>query len=289
MENKERPDGRGGDQIRPISISYDLFGYADASVLFELGQTKILASVTLQQGVPPFLKGQKVGWLSAEYAMLPAATHQRTMRESLQGKQNARNVEISRLIGRCLRTTIDLSRLGERTIVIDCDVLQADGGTRVASITAASLALERAIQLWAEQQIIDATIFKTRIAAISVGLVNGSACSDLCYLEDSNADADFNFVVTQQGDLIEVQGTSEKTPIAWDKFEELRTLAIKGINSIFEQCSKWLSMQKQAPQPKQKNKVFSKVFEQQGHQQKKSVFEQKPGLFSLANRLNKSA
>lgn len=284
MENRQRPDGRAGNEIRPITISHDVFGYANASILFELGQTKVLASVTLQQGVPPFLKGQKVGWLSAEYSMLPSATHQRTMRESLQGKQNARNVEISRLIGRCLRSTVDLSRLGERTIIIDCDVLQADGGTRVASITAASIALEKAVQRWLDDKIINTNIFKTRIAAISVGLVNGVACSDLCYLEDSNADADFNFVVTALGDLIEVQGTSEKAPIAWSKFEELRSLAIKSINLIFEQCSKQPSLP--APQQSmQRDKIQRPA---SNHHNKQTGFEQKPGLFSLANRLNKS-
>lgn len=285
MENRQRPDNRAADEIRPITISYNTFGYAHASVLFELGQTKVLASVTLQQGVPPFLKGQKVGWLSAEYAMLPAATHQRTSRESLQGKQNSRSVEISRLIGRCLRTTIDLSRLGERTIIIDCDVLQADGGTRVASITAASLALEKAVQLWLNQKLIDTNILRTRIAAISVGLVNGLPCSDLCYLEDSNAEADFNFVMTAQGDLIEIQGTSEKSPISWNNFEVLKALAMKGITTIFDQCAQ--QSIKNDEQMIQHGKQPQISAGRPNH--KHLTYEQKPGIFSLANRLNKAA
>ncbi len=281
METKQRPDGRAGHEIRHITISYDTLGYADASVLFELGQTKVLVSVTLQQGVPHFLKGQRVGWLSAEYAMLPAATHQRTMRESLQGKQNSRNVEISRLIGRCLRATVDLTILGERTIIIDCDVLQADGGTRVASITAASLALEIAIQRWIARGIIIRSIMKTRIAAISVGLVSGIACADLSYLEDSSAQADFNFVISAQGELVEVQGTSEKAPIPWSVFESLRLLAIKGIDNLFAQC--------QAPvhgQPALENHNRRNT-EQSSGQQRRNNQGQRPGLFSLANRLTK--
>lgn len=279
METKYRLGYRSENDIRSIKVQHNVFGYADASVLFEQGQTKVLVSVTLQQGVPPFLKGQKVGWLAAEYAMLPAATHQRTMRESLQGKQNARNVEISRLIGRCLRSTVDLSLLGEKTIVVDCDVLQADGGTRVASITAASIALEKAIQIWLDRRIIETNIFKTRIAAVSVGIVNGKACTDLCYVEDSSAEVDFNFVVTAGGDLVEVQGTSEKNPISWNKFDELKELALSGIKEIFNQTSHNQSAGHiaQSNNPRTSNQ----------HSQRHQAFEQKPGIFSLANRLNK--
>lgn len=286
METKQRPDGRAGHEIRHITISYDTLGYADSSVFFELGQTKVLASVTLQQGVPHFLKGQRVGWLSAEYAMLPAATHQRTMRESLQGKQNSRNVEISRLIGRCLRTTVDLSILGERTIIIDCDVLQADGGTRVASITAASLALEIAIQRWMARGIILKNIMKTRIAAISVGLVKGIACADLSYIEDSCAEADFNFVVSAEGELVEVQGTSEKAPIPWSVFESLKALAIKGIDDLFLQCNAPTHGQPALEDHNKKNHTQSQK-NQAHHAERRNNNEQKAGLFSLANRLNK--
>lgn len=265
---QKRFDGRMSDQIRPIAISYDVYGYADASVLFELGNTKVLASVTLQQGVPPFLKGQKVGWLSAEYAMLPSATHQRTSRESTQAQRNARSVEISRLIGRCLRTTVDLDSIGEKTIVIDCDVLQADGGTRVAAITAASLALKLAGQRWVSRRIFEKNIVKDQIAAISTGVIQGAACTDLSYEEDSRADADFNFVLTQAGDLIEIQGTSEKKPIPWALFDELKVLAVNSVKEIFQQ----------AVASSQSN---------ESAQQESPRAQQKPSAFSLGNRLNK--
>ncbi len=235
--NQKRLDGRLFDQIRPVTISYDVYGYADASVLLELGNTKVLACVTLQQGVPPFLKGQKVGWLSAEYAMLPSATHQRTIRESSQNQRNARSVEISRLIGRCLRPTVDLDSIGERTIVIDCEVLQADGGTRVASITAASLALKLAAKRWIASRVFEKDIVKEQIAAISTGIINDKAYTDLSYYEDSRADADFNFVLTQACELIEVQGTSEKKPVNWTLFDDLKGLAINSIKEIFQQIN----------------------------------------------------
>ncbi len=201
-----------------------------------MGQTKVLASITLQPKVPPFLRGKKVGWLTAEYAMLPCATKQRTNRESSQSNRNARSVEISRLIGRCLRTTVDLEKLGEKTIIVDCDVLQADGGTRVACITAASIALKRAIDYWHRLDIIPENIFKEQIAALSGGLVNNNVYIDLTYEEDSTAQSDFNFVVARSGNLIEVQGTAEKTPVSWDAFEILRKKVVVGIDDIFKSC-----------------------------------------------------
>jgi ribonuclease PH len=233
MQGVTRQDGRLFDQLRPLNIQYDAYGYADASVLLEQGGTIVLASITLQQGVPPFLKGQRVGWLNAEYAMLPAATHQRTSRESTQHARNARSVEISRLIGRCLRPTVELDAIGEKTIVVDCDVLQADGGTRVASITAASLALKLAAQRWVEHRVFEKNIFKEQIAAISTGVIQGAVCLDLAYQEDSQADADFNFVMTRSGLLVEVQGTCEKSPLAWASFDQLKALATQGIQDIF--------------------------------------------------------
>ena len=236
-----RHDGRLSHEVRPIKLTFDFLGYADASIFFEIGNTKIQTSVTLQPGVPHFLKGQRVGWLSAEYAMLPSATHQRTNRESNQAQRNARSVEISRLIGRCLRPSIDLSALGERTIVIDCDVLQADGGTRVAAITAASLALELAAQRWFDRKIVARNIFHTKIAALSAGIVKGKPYVDLSYQEDSIAEADFNFVVSKDGNLIEIQGTAEKNPINWKDFDTLRSMTLEGITQIFEQCEKLVS------------------------------------------------
>lgn len=281
-----RPDGRNSNAIRSVKIHYDTFGYADTSVLLEIGQTKVLASVTLQHGVPVFLKGQRTGWLSAEYAMLPSATHQRSNRESSQVKQNSRSIEISRLIGRCLRPTIDLSKLGERTIIIDCDVLQADGGTRVASITAASIALERAAFLWKEQGIVSADFFKTKIAAISVGIVNKNPIVDLSYVEDSNADADFNFVMTQEYELIEVQGTAEKTSVSWNTFEVLKNLAIDGIKNLFVACNK-SSQSDISINNHQNNLRKQEPINSMNH--RNSNTHTKPGLFSLGNRLSKES
>lgn len=278
-----RHDGRLSHEVRPIKLTFDFLGYADASIFFEIGNTRIQTSVTLQPGVPHFLKGQRVGWLSAEYAMLPSATHQRTNRESNQAQRNARSVEISRLIGRCLRPSIDLSALGERTIVIDCDVLQADGGTRVAAITAASMALELAVQRWLARKMIPRNIFHTRIAALSAGIVHGKPYVDLSYQEDSVAEADFNFVVSKDGNLIEIQGTAEKAPINWKDFDALRSMALQGISQIFEQCEKLaptILSQTTLNQPEQKHKNHS-------HEKVRTAETQEPkkAFFSLANRM----
>ena len=246
--------------IRPINLQYDALGYADASVLFEMGQTKILTSVTLQENVPPFLRGQKKGWLTAEYCMLPCATYKRTKRESTQHNRNSRSVEISRLVGRCLRSVVNLSLLGEKTIMIDCDVLQADGGTRVASITAASLALDLAIKRWLKSEIIPENILKETIAGISVGIVNGNFLLDLSYIQDSQADADFNFILTQSGKLIEVQGTAEKKPLSWKDFEILKTIAIDGAKQIFKICDKFSkNLDLNIPKEKRGNKKTHKT------------------------------
>jgi ribonuclease PH len=236
MQNTiKRISGRAAHQLRPLKISYDTFGYADASVFLELGNTKVLCSITLQQGVPPFLKGKKVGWLTAEYAMLPSATTVRTQRESTSHQKNGRSVEISRLIGRCLRSTVNLEALGERTIVVDCDVLQADGSTRTVCITGASLALKRAVEYWLSARIISHNIFVESIAAVSVGLTQNQALLDLDFAEDSVIDADFNFVITRSGTIIEMQGTAEKKPVSWQDFAAIGTLAQHGIDQLFEQ------------------------------------------------------
>lgn len=269
-DNTSRRDNRAYDQIRQVKIFFDALGYADSSVLFELGNTKILVSVSLQANVPPFLKGQKVGWLNAEYAMLPCATQQRTMRESSQAQRNARSVEISRLIGRCLRTCVSLENLGERTILVDCDVLQADGSTRVTAITAASLALEQAIARWHCAKIIEKNIFKYPIAAVSVGIINEIAHLDLNYEEDSSADADFNIIMTQDGNIIEIQGTAEKTPVSWEQFEQLKKFATKGITELFT-C---------IPQTEKPTTIFPT-------RQPKEPAIQKSQFFTLGNRLQK--
>jgi len=231
-----RNDGRTYDQVRPLKISFDVFGHANASALFEFGGTKVLVGVTLQNRVPMFMKGRGVGWLSAEYAMLPISTKDRTNRESRQTRPNSRSLEISRLIGRSLRSVVDLSSIGERTIVIDCDVLQADGGTRCACISAASLCLKVAVDRWLKSGIIEKDIINDDIAAVSVGMVGGHACLDISQDEDNNAEADFNFVLSKSGNIIEIQGTSEKAPMSWENFGELKRLALLGVEQIFKAC-----------------------------------------------------
>jgi ribonuclease PH len=264
-----RTDGRKCNQIRKVSVQYDVLGYADSSVFFEQGQTKVLVSVSMQQNVPPFLKGQRVGWLAAEYSMLPCSTHQRSQRESNQAQRNSRNVEISRLIGRCLRSVVALEKIGERTIIVDCDVLQADGGTRVACITAASIALKRAVEKWLSSGFLRENIFKESIAALSAGMVDGCVCVDLKYDEDSKADVDFNFVVTRSGDIIELQGTAEKTPVSWQTFEQIKDLALEGIKEVFAVSENIVTSSNAEDFSKQHSKPNSNP------------------MFSLANRLGK--
>lgn len=231
----KRAHGRKHDQLRPCTVLFDQFGYTAGSVLVQLGNTKVLCSVTLQQGVPPFLKGKKVGWLTAEYEMLPTATQQRTSRAASAAKQSARSVEISRLIGRSLRMIVDLDALGERTIMIDCDVLQADGGTRTAAITGAALALQRAHDHWLDQQIISKSILKDQLAAISVGVVQGQVLLDLDFHEDSLCDSDFNLILNKAGQVVEIQGTAERQALTWDQFDTVRRFATTGIEQLFKQ------------------------------------------------------
>lgn len=234
-----RASGRSYDQMRAAKISYNVFGYAPGSVLFELGNTKVLCSVTLVAGVPPFLKGSRTGWLTAEYAMLPTSCHNRLARESTNGKRNDRAVEISRLIGRALRSIVNLKLLGERTIHVDCDVLQADGSTRTASITGASLALKMAINYWIETKELSHPILHDELVSVSAGLLQAKPILDLDFSEDSTIDADYNFVLTKSEKIIEIQGSAEKSPLSWQQFEQLKELAIKGALSLFatiEQC-----------------------------------------------------
>ena len=229
-----RKDERKYDQLRQVSLTFDQFSNAPVSVLFELGGTKVLCSVTLQSTVPPFLRGSKTGWLTAEYAMLPAATIQRTVRESSAVKRNGRSVEISRLIGRSLRAMVDLAQLGERTIVVDCDVLCADGSTRTACITAASLALQRAISYWVNIGALRSNNITDHIVAVSVGITNeGQLLLDIDYREDAAITADYNIVCTRSGSLVELQGSAEGKAISWNSFEKIRKLAIQGITQMF--------------------------------------------------------
>ncbi len=236
-----RTGQRQHDQLRPISVTYNVMEYASGSVLLELGKTRVICTATVQSGVPPHLKGSKTGWLTAEYAMLPSATHERTPRESTTGKRNGRNMEISRLIGRCLRSVINLANIGEQTIYIDCDVLQADGGTRTACITAASLALMSAQQKWLTSGIIKHPIMNDELAAVSVGITDGTVLLDLDYEEDSEIDADFNVILTKSGTIVEIQGCAERKPMTWDQFESIKSLAIKGVKDMFAECRKFSS------------------------------------------------
>jgi ribonuclease PH len=230
-----RVDGRAANQIRQIAITPNFSDYALSSILIELGKTKILCSVSLTSGVPSFLKGKKTGWLTAEYAMLPIATHTRLQRESTSMKRQSRAIEISRLIGRVFRSVIDLDILGEQTLTIDCDVLQADGGTRTAAITGTNYALQIAQEKLLIAGIIAKPFIKTEIAAISAGFLENQAILDLNYQEDSKIAADFNFVLTKSGQIIEVQGTSEQMPLDWLAFVNLHDLAQIGVKQIFEQ------------------------------------------------------
>ena len=228
-----RAQGRAHNQLRDIRITYDIYDYAAASVLFEQGKTKVLCAVTLQNNVPPFLKGKRTGWLTAEYAMLPTATHIRKERENSHNP-NGRSIEISRIIGRVLRSVINLSVLGERTIVIDCDVVQADGSTRTACITGAYLALKLAVKRWLQSSKISQNILSEEIAAVSVGCVDSTILLDLDFVEDSSIEADFNFIMTQSGRIIEIQGSAEKKPITWEDLEKMSKFALKGITDIFQ-------------------------------------------------------
>ncbi len=236
-----RADGRSHVQLRQISSVVDEFGFADGSVLFGLGKTKVLCSVSISDGVPHFLKGKGVGWLTAEYAMLPCSTNKRSMRESSSVSKNSRSVEISRLIGRCLRSVCDLSLIGERTINIDCDVIQADGGTRVCAISGSSFALELAEQKWLKRGLLKRPILKERIAAVSVIAVGNCVILDACQEEDSNASADFNFVFSESKKIIEIQGTGEKAAVEWEKFDQMRVAAQDGVDQIIGFYSNFIS------------------------------------------------
>ncbi|OCG22937.1 MULTISPECIES: ribonuclease PH [unclassified Gilliamella] len=229
-----RPSGRSAEQVRPIKITRHYTKHAEGSVLVEFGETKVLCNATIDEGVPRFLKGQNQGWVTAEYGMLPRATHSRTQREAAKGKQTGRTMEIQRLIARSLRAMIDLKLLGEYTITLDCDVIQADGGTRTASITGACVALNDAINKMVEEGKIKQNPIKSLVAAVSVGIVDGQAVCDLEYIEDSNAETDMNIVMTDDGRMIEVQGTAEGEPFSHDELLKLLALAKSGIATIID-------------------------------------------------------
>ena len=229
-----RSDGRGCDQMRPVKLTPDFVPVAEGSVLIEIGQTRVICTATLDDGVPSFLKGMGKGWVTAEYGMLPRATEQRTARESTRGRQSGRTLEISRLIGRSVRAIIDQQKLGERTVWLDCDVIQADGGTRTASITGAYVAIALAFERMVATGIIKSMPLLDSVAATSVGLVMGDPMLDLCYEEDSRAEVDMNVVMTGSGRFVEVQATAEGRPFASGELDLLLNLAAAGIRNLTE-------------------------------------------------------
>lgn len=227
-----RSNQRTHIQIRPVKITRQFTRYADGSVLIECGETKVICTATINEQVPSFLKGQGQGWLTAEYGMLPGSTHSRMQREAAKGKQSGRTMEIQRLIGRALRAVVDLKKLGERTILIDCDVIQADGGTRTASITGAFVALHDAVEKLIYQQLIETTPIIDHVAAISAGIYRGVALLDLDYEEDSSCDTDMNVVMTGNLGLVEVQGTAEGMAFSRNELSTLLDMAQHGIQEL---------------------------------------------------------
>ncbi|MBI4401327.1 MAG: ribonuclease PH [Nitrospirae bacterium] len=230
-----RQDGRRKDQVRPVKIARDFIKYAEGSVLIEMGGTKVICTASVEEKVPPFLKDKGRGWVTAEYAMLPRATQERTQREAVRGKQGGRTLEIQRLVGRSLRAVIDTAELGERTIWLDCDVIQADGGTRTASITGSFIALADALTVLKSKGLIKTRPLTDYLAAISVGRVGGEVLVDLAYEEDSMAEVDMNLVMTGRGLFVEVQGTAERTPFEQKDLEEFLSAgwtAIQGLIAL---------------------------------------------------------
>ena len=230
-----RPDGRTWDQLRPIKLTPDFVPVAEGSVLIEIGQTRVICTATLDDGVPSFLKGSGKGWVTAEYGMLPRATEQRTPRESTRGRQSGRTLEISRLIGRSLRAVTDREKLGERTVWVDCDVIQADGGTRTTSITGAYVAIAMAFERMIATGMLKSMPLSDSVAATSVGLVLGEPVLDLCYEEDSRAEVDMNVVMTGSSKFVEVQATAEGKPFASAELDRLLNLAAVGVRHLTKQ------------------------------------------------------
>jgi ribonuclease PH len=226
-----RTDKRRTNELRPVKITPGYVDYPAGSVLIEAGKTRVLCAASVQPGIPKWLDGRNQGWLTAEYAMLPGATHTRTARETTP---SPRSQEIRRLIGRALRAAVDLSLIGENTITLDCDVLQADGGTRTASITGAYVALALALKKMIAEKTAAPRALRAQVAAISVGIVNGEEMLDLCYAEDSRAEVDFNVVMTDAGKFIEVQATAEGEPFARESLDRLVNLARGGIEELFK-------------------------------------------------------
>ena len=229
-----RPSRRQPDELRAISLERSVVKYAEGSCFVKFGDTHVLVTATLEDRLPPWLKGQGRGWVTAEYGMLPRATSERTRREASAGKQSGRTVEIQRLIGRSLRTIVDLVALGERQITVDCDVIQADGRTRTASITGAWVALNDCVTWMKTRNMVKDGVIKDHVAAVSCGIFKNVAVLDLDYAEDSEADTDANFVMTGSGNIIEIQGTAEKIPFSEEQFLALLALARKGVGKLID-------------------------------------------------------
>jgi ribonuclease PH len=232
MRTTMRTNDREFDVIRPITILPDYMEFADGSALIEMGKTKVLATATIDERVPPFLKGSGQGWITAEYSMLPRSTEKRTNRERTPGRISGRTQEIQRLIGRSLRAVTDLKILEEKTIIIDCDVIQADGGTRSAAITAGCIALALSLKKMMDNHVINQMPLKHLVSAVSVGIVEGEMLLDLDYIEDSNAETDMNVVETDSGQIVEIQASAEKAPFTKKEFNALLELADKGIRAL---------------------------------------------------------
>jgi ribonuclease PH len=236
-----RPSGRAPDELRPVRITRGFTRHAEGSVLVEFGDTRVLVTATVEDGVPSFLRGKGDGWITAEYGMLPRSTHTRSPREAARGKQGGRTLEIQRLIGRSLRAVVDLRALGERTVTLDCDVLQADGGTRTASITGAYVALADAMERLVRRRVIAASPLHGQVAAVSVGIVDGTPVVDLDYAEDSTAETDMNVVMNNGGGFIEVQGTAEGHAFRRHELDALLDLAAGACERLFVAQSETLA------------------------------------------------
>jgi ribonuclease PH len=230
-----RIDGREAAQMRPVRITKDFIQAAEGSVLIEVGRTRVICTASVEEVVPPFLRNTGKGWVTSEYAMIPRATSTRTVRESSSGKRSGRTMEIQRLIGRSLRTAIDMDHIGERTIWIDCDVIEADGGTRTASITGAFIALKLAVNGLLAAGKLKKDPMQGFVGAVSVGVIRGVPMLDLNYAEDSTADVDFNIVMTDKGEFVEIQGTAERNPFSDATLAQLLSLGRKGIGELIEQ------------------------------------------------------
>jgi len=228
----ERPSGRRPDQLRPVRFTRAFTRHAEGSVLVEYGDTRVICTASIDKGVPRFMRGEGRGWLTAEYGMLPRSTGTRMDREAARGKQGGRTVEIQRLIGRSLRSALDLRKLGENTIVVDCDVIQADGGTRTAAITGACVALVDALAAARRRKIVNDDPLLHLVASVSVGMFNGHAVLDLDYAEDSSAETDMNVVMTENGDFVEVQGTAEGKPFRPEELQQMLDLARRGAENL---------------------------------------------------------